>query len=878
MPSNNKIQLNVELKTQVKNTKELYQEIGKTDGFNANGIKSSLKTINKLENATELTTEEYKKLCGALQKVTNSLVQFLSNNGKLSESATQLKQKIDEQMASIKNISKNQRKNDKVAAEHKATLSEKIGTKTIHAIDKDGKLHKDKLSEEQIATKLAKGERIGYADEKGGIKEVTADSDIGKAALDYNQTIEKANQLATAFENATNILLNYSNQLRDQVGQDFGIKLEKLPETPTTVKEAPKEVTTEAKEAPKETTTEEVAKTFADQLKENLTQLIEATKGLKLTDQQLSSIDKHAAGAELALQTEDWKEFQVHFNAILRTFKTAAAESTSLSESIKKLTDDQGKLNQEINELETTKQTLKNKITETTEGGKTKTVLTQDAAEEFAKTNDDAKKVLLQDGTKATREQIIELQKTVNKYLEDTGKTLSSLTKEDVNKIRGLSGVDVKDRNSIFAASRYTKAENAQPAKIAKTIGETEQQIQTKTDELENIKKQLENVTTAAKSGADSINQLYIKINELANATNKAVTSELNKGSEKTVDKTPVETVAPEVNDSNKALSKQSSELGRAFKQFTIYATAVRLAKRALREAVSTVKELDKELTEQAMVTGLTREQTYKLVKSYQDLAQQTGATTKEIAGVATEYMKQGKSIQEAMTLTEAAVSAAKVARVSTADSVNYLTTALNGFQLSAEDAMLVSDKFAAVAAASATDYDELAIALSKVASQANLAGMSIDYTTALLTKGLETTREAPETMGTALKTIIARMRELSDYGETLEGDIDINNVETQLGYVGIALRNTAGELRSTEDVLDELGKKWTTLDKNQQAAVAKALAGTRQQSRLIAMMTDYERVTELQEIAQRSAGATAAQAEVFLEGIEAALNKITIG
>lgn len=326
-----------------------------------------------------------------------------------------------------------------------------------------------------------------------------------------------------------------------------------------------------------------------------------------------------------------------------------------------------------------------------------------------------------------------------------------------------------------------------------------------------------------------------------------------------------------------KATDKQSSALGRAFKQFTLYHIAVRSVKTALREAVQTVKELDKYLTEQAMVTGLTREQTYGLVKEYQNLALQCGATTKEIASVATEYMKQGKTVQESLTLTKAAVSAAKVARVSVSDSVNYLTTALNGFRLSAEDAMRVSDKFAAVAASSATDYDELAIALSKVASQANLAGMSIDYTTALLTKGLETTREAPETMGTALKTIIARMRELSDYGETLEGDTDINNVESQLSYVGIALRDTNGELRSTQDVLDELGKKWDTLNKNQQAAMAKALAGTRQQSRLIAMMDDYERVIELQEISQRSAGATAAQAGVYLEGIEASMNKIQV-
>lgn len=338
-----------------------------------------------------------------------------------------------------------------------------------------------------------------------------------------------------------------------------------------------------------------------------------------------------------------------------------------------------------------------------------------------------------------------------------------------------------------------------------------------------------------------------------------------------------IETISQDAIQTSAKLTKQTSALNRAFKQFTLYAIIIRSVKTALREAVQTIKELDKYLTEQAMVTGMTREQTYGLVKEYQNLASQVGATTKEIASVATEYLKQGKTIKDSLTLTKAAVSAAKVARVSVGDSVNYLTTALNGFRLSAEDAMKVSDKFAAVAAASATDYDELAIALSKVASQANLAGMSIDYTTALLTKGLETTREAPETMGTALKTIIARMRELSDYGETLEGDTDINNVESQLAYVGIALKDANGELRSTEDVLDELGKKWDTLNKNQQAALAKALAGTRQQSRLIAMMDDYERVLELQQISERSAGATSAQAATYLEGIEAKMNKIQV-
>lgn len=449
--------------------------------------------------------------------------------------------------------------------------------------------------------------------------------------------------------------------------------------------------------------------------------------------------------------------------------------------------------------------------------------------------------------------QIVKTPELVQKLINSGAATVVTNNKVDTAKLEGL-------KSSI---QEYSGSDN-EILTLTKEIADLNLSIQQLSNKL--VAEQQKGSLT--EGGSDT----YVQATDAKVSVGKLLSDSQNKLSDL---KNKELTQSPITITNN--LTKQQTALNKAFKAFSLYAIAIRGAKAAILEAKNTIVELDKYLTEQAMVTGKTREETYALIGSYQELALQTGATTKEIASVATEYMKQGKTIQDSLILTEAAVSAAKVARVSVGDSVNYLTTALNGFQLSAEDAMLVSDKFAAVAASSATDYDELAIALSKVASQANLAGMSIGYTTALLTKGLETTREAPETMGTALKTIIARMRELSDYGETLEGDTDLNNVESQLSYVGIALRNASGELRSTEDVLDELGRKWDTLNTNQQAAVAKALAGTRQQSRLIAMMSDYERVIELQQIAQRSAGATSAQASVYLQGIEASLNKIRV-
>ena len=508
------------------------------------------------------------------------------------------------------------------------------------------------------------------------------------------------------------------------------------------------------------------------------------------------------------------------------------------------------------------------------------TTYTKEFEEQQAVVNDalktlNSKKSIKSDKLKEKKDALQQVNLKGHTYFnKDTGKqvtnieTIIKLFKDGLLEIRGEKGkkaISEESYNKVVESTGIKKYSEASEAyETAKTEVTSQQTIvNAEKAKLEGLPQSgdVHPVTQEVQQHSANAEGLF---SDIRNQEDEKQEEEINKTTEA-------------INKQIPTIEKQTSSLGRAFKQFTLYNIAIRAAKTALREAVQTVQELDKSLTEQAMVTGLTRQQTYRLVGQYQELALQCGATTKEIASVATEYMKQGKTIQESLTLTQAAVSAAKVARVSVGDSVNYLTTALNGFRLSAEDAMLVSDKFAAVAAASATDYDELAIALSKVASQANLAGMSIDYTTALLTKGLETTREAPETMGTALKTIIARMRELGDYGETLEGDTDINNVESQLAYVDIALRNTNGELRSTEEVLDELGKKWDSLNKNQQAAIAKALAGTRQQSRLIAMMEDYERVTELQEISQRSAGATAAQAGVYLEGIEASMNKIQV-
>lgn len=459
---------------------------------------------------------------------------------------------------------------------------------------------------------------------------------------------------------------------------------------------------------------------------------------------------------------------------------------------------------------------------------------------------------------------------SLQKYYKQL-ESLEQPTEEIKNQMLAIRG--------FFDSLNNEVRDNANQFKrLSDTLNDLNRQRQGKVDELN---KAAEN----AKSEGNELTADQIKAQEIVSATitgkvdiDNAIVQGKAAAKESAAASSDEETVdIPKLTSETKKENKNPSLIGKAAKNLVSYTLVLGTMKKALRNAIETVQVLDKALTEQAMVSGMTREQVYGLLSSYQELAMVSGATTKEVATVATEFFRQGKSAEEALTLTEAAVKAAKVASISTSESVDYLTTAINGFKMSAEDAMDVSDRFAALAASSATNYEELAIALSKTASQANLAGMSMDFTLGLLAKGIETTREAPETIGTALKTVIARMREISDYGETLDGETNINNVEQNLAYVGIQLRSVTGELRSTEDVLDELGRKWDTLSSNQQAAIARSLAGTRQQSRLISMMNDYERTLELVQISERSSGATAAQAATYMLGMEAAINKVTV-
>lgn len=145
------------------------------------------------------------------------------------------------------------------------------------------------------------------------------------------------------------------------------------------------------------------------------------------------------------------------------------------------------------------------------------------------------------------------------------------------------------------------------------------------------------------------------------------------------------------------------------------------------------------------------------------------------------------------------------------------------------------------------------------------------------LGKMIEVTREAPANLGTAMKTIIARFEDMKkDPMAILEDGVSANKVEAALATIGIALRDTAGEFRPLQDVMDELGMKWDSLTRNQQAYIATVAAGSRQQSRFLALMNNYDRTLDLITESQNSAGAAAEQYAIYQDSAAAATARLT--
>lgn len=303
---------------------------------------------------------------------------------------------------------------------------------------------------------------------------------------------------------------------------------------------------------------------------------------------------------------------------------------------------------------------------------------------------------------------------------------------------------------------------------------------------------------------------------------------------------------------------------------------AFRTLQNTAKQMIRTAAELDQQLTDLRMVTGQNYEDASRLVDSYNALAKELGATTSQVVDAADEWLRQGKSIAEVEQLIAQSMVLSKVGKMDSADATKNLTSAMKGYGLAVDDVSGIVDKLTAIDLQAAVSSSDLAIAMSKTASSANLAGVSMDKLLGYLAVMKETTQGRAEEIGTTMRTIFARLQNVK-IGKFVDDETGeaINDVESALGKVGIALRETNGDFHNMEDVLDEVAAKWSTLTKLDQSGITTAIAGTRQREKFTILMQNYGKALEYAEVATNSEGTAMKKFAAYQESVEAHFNSL---
>lgn len=290
------------------------------------------------------------------------------------------------------------------------------------------------------------------------------------------------------------------------------------------------------------------------------------------------------------------------------------------------------------------------------------------------------------------------------------------------------------------------------------------------------------------------------------------------------------------------------------------------------------IKSLDQAFGQIAMVTDFTLQDMWNKYDAYAQIANEMGQTTLSVVQASGLYFQQGLDEAEALELTASTMKLATLAGLDFEQATSLMTSAVRGFHMEMSEGEHVTDVYSELAANAAASVDGIATAMSRTAAIASSAGMEFETTAAMLTTMIEATQESPETLGTAMKTVIARFTELKENVSQVDSefeDLDYNKVDKALKSIGVALKDTNGQFRDIDDVFLEVADKWDTLDRNTQRYIATIAAGSRQQSRFIALMENSARVHELLETAQNSAGRSTEQFAKYADTLENKVNRL---
>lgn len=237
----------------------------------------------------------------------------------------------------------------------------------------------------------------------------------------------------------------------------------------------------------------------------------------------------------------------------------------------------------------------------------------------------------------------------------------------------------------------------------------------------------------------------------------------------------------------------------------------------------------------------------------------------------ATEFRKNGFNDSDAATLAKTATVFQNVSdeAISAGESASFIISQMIAFGIEAKDAQSIIDKVNQISNEFSVSSGDLAKALGIVASTSSAMGNSLDETLGMVVAMTEQTRSASKS-ARGLNTISSRLSQVlddtSDTGKKLVAIYD---------DLGISLKDSSGQMRSTYDILSDLHDVWGTLDTDTQKYIALTSSGTNQLNNFLALMNNFDHATEATKTSLNSAGSAMRENEAYQQSLEYQTNNL---
>lgn len=210
------------------------------------------------------------------------------------------------------------------------------------------------------------------------------------------------------------------------------------------------------------------------------------------------------------------------------------------------------------------------------------------------------------------------------------------------------------------------------------------------------------------------------------------------------------------------------------------------------------------------------------------DKAKEMGATTKFTAGESADALSYmalaGWDTQSMLQGISPVMELAASANMDLASASDIVTDYLTAFGLTASDTTHFVDVMAYAMSHSNTNVEQLGEAYKACAATAKSMGYSVEETTAVLATMANAGVKGGEA-GTALNAIMTRL------ATNTKGCAD------ELEKYGVSIYDSQGNMNSLSDILTGLSAVWDNLTDQEQANLAKTIAGTNQYSKLQTIM-----------------------------------------